>query len=150
MFISHQIHADYWQFCHRWRPFCMLYIEFLYNHWRKKMEAVFLLIFGLYISGKNINSKSTWTWHRNIHKHIVASELKDPIWHSLEWQIGSFSSEATIYYKQLLPTGFAGQCGVVSIQIHCKIIKYTLKNSLIAYTLAIKTEDWISLNYQYM
>ena len=25
----------------------------------------------------------------------VASELKDPIWHSLEWQIGSFSSEAT-------------------------------------------------------
>ena len=30
-------------------------------------------------------------------KHIVASELKDPIWHSSEWQIGSFSSEATIY-----------------------------------------------------
>ena len=26
---------------------------------------------------------------------IVASELKHPIWHSLEWQIGSFSSEAT-------------------------------------------------------
>ena len=25
----------------------------------------------------------------------VASELKDPIWHSLEWQIGSFSSEET-------------------------------------------------------
>ena len=25
----------------------------------------------------------------------VASELKDPIWHSSEWQIGSFSSEAT-------------------------------------------------------
>ena len=24
---------------------------------------------------------------------FVASELKDPIWHSLEWQIGSFSSE---------------------------------------------------------
>ena len=29
-------------------------------------------------------------------RYIVASELKDPIWHSLEWQIGSFSSEATI------------------------------------------------------
>ena len=28
--------------------------------------------------------------------HLVASELKDPIWHSSEWQIGSFSSEATI------------------------------------------------------
>ena len=28
--------------------------------------------------------------------HFVASELKDPIWHSLEWQIGSFSSEATL------------------------------------------------------
>ena len=27
--------------------------------------------------------------------YIVASELKDPIWHSLECQIGSFSSEAT-------------------------------------------------------
>ena len=26
---------------------------------------------------------------------VVASELKDPIWHSLEWQIGSFGSEAT-------------------------------------------------------
>ena len=31
-----------------------------------------------------------------IKPHIVASELKDSIWHSLEWQIGSFSSEATI------------------------------------------------------
>ena len=30
-------------------------------------------------------------------EHIVASELKDPIWHSSEWHIGSFSSEATIY-----------------------------------------------------
>ena len=29
--------------------------------------------------------------------HLVASELKDPIWHSLEWQIGCFSSEATTY-----------------------------------------------------
>ena len=29
--------------------------------------------------------------------HIVASELKDPICHSDECQIGSFSSEATIY-----------------------------------------------------
>ena len=28
--------------------------------------------------------------------HTVSSELKDPIWHSLEWQIGSFSSEATV------------------------------------------------------
>ena len=31
--------------------------------------------------------------------YIVASELKDPIWHSLEWQMGSFSSEATIYSR---------------------------------------------------
>ena len=31
-----------------------------------------------------------------IKTYIVASELKDPIWHSSEWQIGSFSSEATI------------------------------------------------------
>ena len=33
----------------------------------------------------------------DIDSHFVASELKDPIWHSLEWQIGSFSSEATIW-----------------------------------------------------
>ena len=31
--------------------------------------------------------------------NIVASELKDPICHSNECQIGSFSSEATIYYS---------------------------------------------------
>ena len=35
--------------------------------------------------------KSMWR------QHIVASELKDPICHSNECQIGSFSSEATIY-----------------------------------------------------
>ena len=36
-------------------------------------------------------------WHDRINQqHFVATELKDPIWHSLEWQIGSFSSEATI------------------------------------------------------
>ena len=38
--------------------------------------------------------------NRNHHvideRHLAASELKDPIWHSSEWQIGSFSSEATI------------------------------------------------------
>ena len=33
-------------------------------------------------------------WKRYQHQ-IVASELNDPIWHSSEWQIGSFSSEAT-------------------------------------------------------
>ena len=31
------------------------------------------------------------------HDYIVASELKDPICHSDECQIGSFSSEATIW-----------------------------------------------------
>ena len=39
------------------------------------------------------------TKHAQVHEldfeQIVASELKDPLWHSLEWQIGSFSSEAT-------------------------------------------------------
>ena len=33
--------------------------------------------------------------------YLVASELKDPIWHSSEWQIGSFSSEATICYLKI-------------------------------------------------
>ena len=36
-------------------------------------------------------------------QHIVASELKDPIWHSSEWQIGSFSSEATIFIVTVDP-----------------------------------------------
>ena len=34
--------------------------------------------------------------------HIVASELKDPIWHSSVWQIGSFSYEATIFCQSYL------------------------------------------------
>ena len=33
---------------------------------------------------------------------IVASELKDPIWHSSEWQIGSFSSVATKCASKLI------------------------------------------------
>ena len=36
-------------------------------------------------------------------QHIVATELKDPIWHSLEWQIGSFSSVATIFIVTVDP-----------------------------------------------
>ena len=39
-------------------------------------------------------------------KQIVASELKDPIWHSLEWQIESFSSEATRYREVVLWTNY--------------------------------------------
>ena len=34
---------------------------------------------------------------KNYISYFVASELKDPIWHSSEWQIGSFCSEATIF-----------------------------------------------------
>ena len=50
-------------------------------------------------------SPNQYIWSYNwIYFHIdgyfVASELKDPIWHSLEWQIGSFSSEATIYWRR--------------------------------------------------
>ena len=36
-----------------------------------------------------------------LHGHLVASELKDPICHSNECQIGSFSSEPTILYRDL-------------------------------------------------
>ena len=35
-------------------------------------------------------------------QEIVASELKDPIWHLLEWQIVFFSSEATKWWKQTI------------------------------------------------
>ena len=37
---------------------------------------------------------------------IVASELNDPICHSDECQIGSFSSEATIYTWEFVVTRF--------------------------------------------
>ena len=45
----------------------------------------------------------TGTWLLG-HQHIVASELKDPIWHSSEWQIGSFSSEATTWLSTSKPS----------------------------------------------
>ena len=38
---------------------------------------------------------------RQLARHIVASELKDPICHSDECQIGSFSFEATTYSMRL-------------------------------------------------
>ena len=53
------------------------------------MEIYFLKIC---IGLREIYKKS----FKSVLEYIVASELKDPIWHSLEWQIGSFSSEATI------------------------------------------------------
>ena len=43
---------------------------------------------------------------QKIKQHIVASELNDPICHSNECQIGSFSSEATIYKLQYLVCRF--------------------------------------------
>ena len=36
---------------------CGGHFEFLSSHWRKKMETVFLLIYGLYISEKNHSFK---------------------------------------------------------------------------------------------
>ena len=38
------------------------HFKFLYNHWRKKMETVFLLIYWLYISRKK-------TFIQNRHEH---------------------------------------------------------------------------------
>ena len=35
-----------------------------------------------------------------VREYVVASELKDPICHSNECQMGSFSSEATMYTTQ--------------------------------------------------
>ena len=45
--------------------------------------------------------------------NIVASELEDPICHSDECQIGSFSSEATIYTSYFM-SGF----GKVQLQMN--------------------------------
>ena len=47
-------------------------------------------------------------------KHIVASELKEPIYHSNECQIGSFSSEATIYNMVLVKK--------LSIMLHVNVL----------------------------
>ena len=35
-------------------------------------------------------------WNAYQIEDVIAWELKDPIWHSLEWQIGSISSQATM------------------------------------------------------
>ena len=53
------------------------------------------------------------------HHHFVASELKDPICHSNECQIGSFSSEATIWYTLCL-NGKSGYLinNVINRQLH--------------------------------
>ena len=47
-----------------------------------------------------INQMMTYPFPRRIVFRI--SELKDPIWHSSEWQIGSFSSEATIWCLKMV------------------------------------------------
>ena len=57
------------------------------------------------------NTHSEWSTQWST-LDIVASELKDPIWHSSEWQIGSFSSEATIW-KSLSDT-----CKVADTPFH--------------------------------
>ena len=45
---------------------------------------------------QHVVQRTVWTGVN----YFVASEVKDPIWHSSEWQIGSSSSEATTYYYQ--------------------------------------------------
>ena len=45
-----------------------------------------------------------YSQHLYHQEYIVASELKDPICHSNECQIGSFSSEATNYINRLWPS----------------------------------------------
>ena len=46
---------------------------------------------------KSTSHRSTWQYWTI---HVVASELNDPICHSNECQIGSFSSEATMYLSR--------------------------------------------------
>ena len=55
-------------------------------------------------------------YSRYYYMYFVASELKDPIWHSLEWQIGSFSFKrddlikwrSCQYYVPVTATYFIG------------------------------------------
>ena len=58
------------------------------------------------LGGQNIAFRNTQAFGLNPSSasdaYIVGSELKDPIWHSSEWQIGSFSSEVTIYASLLI------------------------------------------------
>ena len=51
---------------------------------------------------KVVKSTVCHAGHRPI-LYIVASELKDPICHSLEWQIGSFSDDIYVeFFSELL------------------------------------------------
>ena len=65
------------------------------NHCLVELSGFFLFNTNISIKfmGKYTSSKAC----KVPHIYIVASELKDPICHSNECQIGSFSSEATIY-----------------------------------------------------
>ena len=52
-----------------------------------------------------------------VHTHFVASELKDPIWHSSEWQIGSFSSEPTTCSNELFNI-YADTHARIKVNVH--------------------------------
>ena len=53
--------------------------------------------------------------------NFVASELKDPIWHSLDWQIGSFSSEATTCIFYLFQPGITNAISTLNVEKYSSI-----------------------------
>ena len=65
---------------------------------------------------------------------IVASELKDPICHSNECQIGSFSSEATrcwFYFYKAAPRSFVCSCVRSLVHSFVRLFSHSLHQMLI-------------------
>ena len=65
------------------------------------------------------SAERLWRWSKIV--QIVASELKDPICHSNECQIGSFSSEATKCYANILCL-LHGTCFIIRYEIKFYVI----------------------------
>ena len=71
------------------------------------LSRVRILVKLRYITGFGLVEMVIWTnpkptVYHNVYRNIVARKLNDPIWHSLEWQIGLFSFEARIWAQLLL------------------------------------------------
>ena len=82
------LRRDHYVYSFRSDPQCMCVQKYFFIHIKHHASNISQSVEGRMASPLNTDSYSA--------EHIVASELKDPICHSDECQIGSFSSEATI------------------------------------------------------
>ena len=101
------------------------------------------------------------SYFRFIWRHIVASELKDPICHSNECQIGSFSSEATICYVStaigniLLGLSVRGstldvRIWLLELGICVHLYDRSTEDILVGVLMIATLSDWYWLNFPWL